>query len=195
MFACLVEDTEEISRRGFFHGWNHWVVLVIFLQAGAGLVVALVVKFSDNIYKGFAGGISTVLTIVMDYVFFDDTDITKSFLLGTLIVLLSTSAFQSSQSRKESTGIQGVVAGGAVGSTAVNVSGNSILLVEAGLGTTRERLVSVDATTTPKVGPGSLGPSSGGGSPTHGGSIEGGSSKTNGKAPHLRWVQRLGVGN
>ena len=198
MFACLVEDTEEISRRGFFHGWNHWVVLVIFLQAGAGLVVALVVKYADNIYKGFAGGISTVLTIVMDYLFFDDTDITKSFLLGTLIVLLSTAAFQSSQARKEGTGSLGVVAGGAVGSTAV-VSGsvNSILLVEAGLGTTRERLVSVDATTTPKVGSGSLGMSAGagGGSPTHGGSIEGGSSKTNGKAPHLRWVQRLGVGN
>jgi len=195
MFACLVEDTEEISRRGFFHGWNHWVVLVIFLQAGAGLVVALVVKFSDNIYKGFAGGISTVLTIVMDYVFFDDTDITKSFLLGTLIVLLSTAAFQSSQARKEATGSQapGLIAGGTVSSSTavVSGSGNSILLVEAGLGTTRERLVSIDGTTTS----GSGGTSSGGGSPTHGGSIEGGGIKTNGKAPHLRWVQRLGVGN
>lgn len=76
-FACLGEDTEEIARRGFFHGYDLWCVLVIVLQAVAGLVVALVVKYSDNIHKGFAAGLSSVLASFIDYILFNDTATTK----------------------------------------------------------------------------------------------------------------------
>ena len=176
MFACLIEDTEEISRRGFFHGYNNWVVIVILLQAAAGLVVALVVKYSDNIYKGFAAGVSTVLSTVMDYVLFDDTHLTKSFLMGTLIVLLSSFAFWWSQQRKEA-------ASGGAGSTAVNIgSGSSIGAVEAGLGGNRERLLSSEGT---GAGSGAL--------PSHSdGAGKAGAANGSSKSPaSLRWVQRL----
>ena len=95
-FACLAEDTEEIARRGFFHGYNSWVVLVIFLQAGAGLVVALVVKYSDNINKGFAAGISTIMSSFLDYLLWNDTATTKTFFVGAFLVLVSTFFFAHS---------------------------------------------------------------------------------------------------
>ena len=141
MFACLIEDTEEISRRGFFHGYNKWVLLVIFLQATAGLVVALVVKYADNIFKGFAGGISTVLTTILDYALFDDTPITKGFVLGTLIVVAASAAFALSQARKEA-----AVAGAA---GIVGTEGGGALLETGGA---RERLVSAENLETKKGG-------------------------------------------
>ena len=38
-------------RDGFFYGYNNVVVTVVLLQAAGGLLVALVVKYADNIQK------------------------------------------------------------------------------------------------------------------------------------------------
>jgi len=41
-----------VREDGFFFGYNSMVWTVIFLQAVGGLVVAVVVKYADNILKG-----------------------------------------------------------------------------------------------------------------------------------------------
>jgi UDP-sugar transporter A1/2/3 len=47
-------EYEMIRDRGIFHGYNDIVCSVVLLQAIGGLLVAVVMKYTDNIVKGFA---------------------------------------------------------------------------------------------------------------------------------------------
>ena len=67
----LSGDRQQVLTRGFFFGYNGVVVAVILLQAIGGLVVAVVVKYADNILKGFAASFSIVTSCVLCYFFFD----------------------------------------------------------------------------------------------------------------------------
>jgi UDP-sugar transporter A1/2/3 len=67
----LSGDRAQVLDRGFFFGYNGVVVAVILLQAIGGLVVAVVVKYADNILKGFAASFSIVTSCVLCYFFFD----------------------------------------------------------------------------------------------------------------------------
>lgn len=56
----LSGDGPVVMEKGFFYGYTYVVVAVILLQAIGGLVVAVVVKYADNILKGFAASFSIV---------------------------------------------------------------------------------------------------------------------------------------
>jgi len=86
---ALTQDAPEMVRHGLFYGYNHLVVLSIILQAFTGLAVALVVKYSDNIYKGFVHSLSLIVCNSLSSVLFDDTELNASFLLGCFVVLSS----------------------------------------------------------------------------------------------------------
>lgn len=47
----LVWDGRAIRNGGFFQGYNPTVVATIVIQAGGGLIVAIVIKYADNILK------------------------------------------------------------------------------------------------------------------------------------------------
>jgi UDP-sugar transporter A1/2/3 len=93
MFTCLMEDTEDISRRGFFSGYDQWVVLVIVLQALAGLSIALVVKFADNVYKGFAAGLSLIIACFIDQLIFTNQVWTSYSIFGVVLIIVSFAYF------------------------------------------------------------------------------------------------------
>ena len=93
MFTCLMEDTEDISKRGFFTGYDKWVVAVIILQGLAGLSIALVVKFSDNIYKGFAAGVSIVMACLIDHYIFSKEVWTDASYVGIVLIFGSFSYY------------------------------------------------------------------------------------------------------
>jgi UDP-sugar transporter A1/2/3 len=67
----LSADRTQVLERGFFFGYNRVVVAVILLQAVGGLVVAVVVKYADNILKGFAASFSIITSCILCYFFFD----------------------------------------------------------------------------------------------------------------------------
>ena len=46
------KDWQSVQEKGFFFGYTFVVWFVIFLQAVGGLVVAVVIKYADNILKG-----------------------------------------------------------------------------------------------------------------------------------------------
>ena len=50
--SILVVDFDTVASEGFFRGFNLTVIMVILLQAVGGLLVAIVVKYADNILKG-----------------------------------------------------------------------------------------------------------------------------------------------
>jgi solute carrier family 35 (UDP-sugar transporter), member A1/2/3 len=87
--GALVWDGEAIKQSGFFQGYNTLVLATILVQAVGGIIVALVVKYADNILKGFATSIAIILSIVAS-VFMFDFVVTGSFMAGAAIVLLAT---------------------------------------------------------------------------------------------------------
>lgn len=55
-------EGDIVAKKGFFMGYNFWVWLTIIIQAIGGLIVAVVVKYADNILKGFATSISIIFS-------------------------------------------------------------------------------------------------------------------------------------
>ena len=51
LLSSLLKDYSPIRSSGFFHGYTTTVWSVILVQAGGGLLVALVVKYADNVLK------------------------------------------------------------------------------------------------------------------------------------------------
>lgn len=49
----------------------------------------MVVKYADNVLKGFATSISILLSAVVSSMYFHDITINKSFCIGAVIVLAS----------------------------------------------------------------------------------------------------------
>ncbi|KAF7647721.1 hypothetical protein LDENG_00167770, partial [Lucifuga dentata] len=63
-------DGAAIAKRGFLFGYTGMVWCVIFNQAFGGLLVAVVVKYADNILKGFATSFSIVVSTVLSIYLF-----------------------------------------------------------------------------------------------------------------------------
>ena len=86
MGTVWLKDGLAIVEGGFFQGYRLSTVVVILLQAGGGLLVALVVKYADNILKGFATSVSIVLSSIISSFFFG-FEVSGSFVAGTVLVL------------------------------------------------------------------------------------------------------------
>ena len=84
--TCYVSDGQTIQNQGFFYGYDALVCVVISLAGLGGLLVALVVKYADNILKGFAASGSVVVTSIISSMIFHDSKITVMFVCGATIV-------------------------------------------------------------------------------------------------------------
>ncbi|KAJ8015977.1 hypothetical protein DPEC_G00002300 [Dallia pectoralis] len=79
-------DGLAIKEKGFLFGYTPMVWGVIFNQAFGGLLVAVVVKYADNILKGFATSFSIIVsTVVSVYLFGFHVDLI--FTLGAGLVI------------------------------------------------------------------------------------------------------------
>ena len=94
MFASLAviwNDYDTVARGGFFQGYTPVAVVLVLLQAFGGLVVAVAVKYADNILKVFATSISIILSTVCSYWLLNDLGSTGPFFcLGAPLVILAT---------------------------------------------------------------------------------------------------------
>lgn len=81
-------ELNGVLENGFFYGYNYVVLAVIFLQAIGGLVVAVVVKYADNILKGFAASFSIVTSCFLSYLVFDFHP-NSMFVIGAILVNIS----------------------------------------------------------------------------------------------------------
>ena len=83
-----ISDGDEIRDKGFFYGYTWAVLAVVSFQAFGGLMVALVVKYADNILKGFSTSASIVISCIASIYFFN-FNLTLQFSIGTMLVILS----------------------------------------------------------------------------------------------------------
>ena len=67
-------------------GLTSLIFIPLSLQALGGLVIGVVVKYADNILKGFASALSILLSCIAS-VFLWDFEVTGEFAFGTAIVL------------------------------------------------------------------------------------------------------------
>lgn len=86
MGSVLVKDWRAVTTNGFFFGYGWVVVAVIVLQAVGGLVVAVVVKYADNIRKSFATAISIIISCALSTLFFAFRP-TFLFFIGSAMVV------------------------------------------------------------------------------------------------------------
>ena len=89
-------DGRAIATHGFFFGYNLITVVTICIQAAGGLIVALVIKYADNILKGFATSLSIILSTVASVVIFNFV-VTRYFLIGSILVFVATYLYSKSE--------------------------------------------------------------------------------------------------
>ncbi|KAJ3216730.1 hypothetical protein HDU67_009056 [Dinochytrium kinnereticum] len=87
--GVLWMDGRKVYNDGFFQGYTAWTWGAIACQAIGGLIVALVVKYADNILKGFATSISIILSAIAS-VFLFDFSVSLNFTIGAGMVLYAT---------------------------------------------------------------------------------------------------------
>jgi len=86
--TTFLKDGGKISEHGFFHGYDNFVWFTVLQNALGGLLVAVVVKYADNILKGFACSLAIIITCVAS-IFIFDFSLSFQFVVGAAMVISS----------------------------------------------------------------------------------------------------------
>ncbi|KAG7367196.1 UDP-galactose transporter [Nitzschia inconspicua] len=89
LLTVFVKDSAAVASQGFFGGYSSIVWTVVTVQAVGGLIVAVVVKYADNVLKVFATSFSIVVSCVLSAIFFD-FHASFAFIVGAGLVVLAT---------------------------------------------------------------------------------------------------------
>ena len=91
-------DGAAIARAGFFQGYT-WVTALVVLQVSAGgLLVGLIMKYADNVIKGFATSLSIVISSVLSwFIPAFNFEPTLAFAAGSTLVIMATILYSSPQ--------------------------------------------------------------------------------------------------
>jgi UDP-sugar transporter A1/2/3 len=88
LIGVLVTDIQTVNEKGFFFGYTFLTWVVVLLQAQGGLLVAVVVKYADNILKGFATSLAIIISSILSVYLFD-FDLSIQFVIGASLVISS----------------------------------------------------------------------------------------------------------
>lgn len=88
MVGMLVYDRAPLMAGGMLQGYDALTWVVVANQALGGLLVAIVVKYADNILKGFATSLSIIISGVISFYLFNFQP-SFQFIVGAIIVMVS----------------------------------------------------------------------------------------------------------
>ncbi|KIL56796.1 hypothetical protein M378DRAFT_88814 [Amanita muscaria Koide BX008] len=88
IFSSAPEDSNGFLS-DVFRNFGLWAWATVAIQVLGGLITAIVIKYSDNILKGFATSLSIVLSFLASVILFNFR-ITPSFCIGATTVLVAT---------------------------------------------------------------------------------------------------------
>lgn len=80
------------SLEDFFNGYDFVVVSLVAVQAAGGLLVAMVIKYADNILKGFATALAIICSGVISFMWLEFAP-TITFLSGVMLVISATGIY------------------------------------------------------------------------------------------------------
>ena len=83
------------NRLDLFRNFGGWAWATVFIQVFGGLVTALVIKYADNILKGFATSLSIVISCLASVALFN-FPLTFTFAIGASVVLAATWMYSQS---------------------------------------------------------------------------------------------------
>lgn len=69
LIAVALCDGDTVREKGFLYGYDWLVWLVVCLQLLGGFAVAVVLKYADNILKGFATSASFIVSMTVSMAF------------------------------------------------------------------------------------------------------------------------------
>jgi UDP-galactose transporter len=90
---CSSQAVEEITYNGFWYGYNNYTYAVVVAHALEGLAVAMVLRYADNIHKGFASSLSLIWSTILGAIIFEEDTLNDTFLIGMAVIVLSTTGF------------------------------------------------------------------------------------------------------
>lgn len=88
LVTSYIKDGGNIGEKGFLFGYDNFVWFTVLQNALGGLLVAVVVKYADNILKGFACSLAIIITCVAS-IFIFDFSISLQFSMGAALVISS----------------------------------------------------------------------------------------------------------
>ncbi|CAG5123725.1 unnamed protein product, partial [Candidula unifasciata] len=88
IITMYINDGAKVQAKGFFVGYDGVVWFVVCLQSFGGLLVAVVVKYADNILKGFATSAAIIVSCIASMYFFD-FHLSIQFTVGAFLVIIA----------------------------------------------------------------------------------------------------------
>lgn len=89
LITVAFTERHAVVTHGFMHGYDALVWLVIVVQSVGGLLVAVVIKYADNILKGFATTVAIILAAILSMLLFSFQP-TMQFIAGASLVVVAT---------------------------------------------------------------------------------------------------------
>lgn len=83
---CGFFYAEKRGVSSYLDGYDAVVMILVMNQAVGGILVAVVIKYADNILKGFATAIAIIVSGVISYLFLDFAP-TTTFMFGASLVI------------------------------------------------------------------------------------------------------------
>ncbi|KAI6187900.1 hypothetical protein M3Y98_00295600 [Aphelenchoides besseyi] len=85
-FMVAVKDYRCVVENGLLNGFDSFVWIAVGIQALGGLIVAMVIKYADNIMKAFATSVSIIVGALFAKILFQENP-KQFFFLGTPLVI------------------------------------------------------------------------------------------------------------
>lgn len=89
LIPIVLDSTRGGKPLDLFHNFGGWAWATVAIQVMGGLITALVIKYADNILKGFATSLSIIISCLASVALFN-FPLTITFVLGSGIVLVAT---------------------------------------------------------------------------------------------------------
>lgn len=99
LLTVYIQDGNAIRGKGFFVGYSPTVWTVIIVQAIGGLIVAVVVKYADNVLKTFASSFGIVISCIVSSILFGQS-YNSAFVVGASLVVFSTVLYSKPERRQ-----------------------------------------------------------------------------------------------
>lgn len=90
-------NSSGLFSTSLFANFTVWAWATVFTQVLGGLLTALVIKYADNILKGFATSLSIVISFLASVALFN-FEMTITFILGSTVVLVATWMYNQPES-------------------------------------------------------------------------------------------------